>query len=65
MSPRHFYRASYPEQARELDRAYAEAGIVVVNTVTRAFRYIAPFFIPSAKKNDKANKNNAEGIDQG
>jgi hypothetical protein len=64
MSPRHFYRASYPEQSRELDRAYAEAGIIVVNTVARAFRYIIPFFIPSARKNNKTNKDNAKGIDQ-
>jgi hypothetical protein len=64
MSPRHFYRAMYPEQSKDLDRAYAEAGILVVNSVSRFVRSIIPFFIPQEKKINKIDKNNAEGIDQ-
>jgi len=63
MSPRHFYRAYYPEEAKKMDQAYAEAGVIIVDTVTRAFkRFVIPFFVPGLRETNNTDKDNAKGI---
>jgi hypothetical protein len=62
MSPRHQFRLYYPEEARKIDEGYAELGIVVVDTVTRFFRYVFPFFVPRSDNNNKTDSDTEKGI---
>lgn len=58
MTPkRYFYYMQYPEQSKEMDEAYAKAGMLVLNSISHIVKdVIVPFFIPSLKKTNNPDK---------
>lgn len=54
---RYFYYMQYPEESKKMDEAYAQQGLIVLNSISHIVRdVIVPFFIPSLKKTNNPDK---------